>query len=65
MSPGLAKMWVSISSLGFLFLSVVLIYFSRYKLKNKLLKFLFSFTAYIFLILAGLIIFAIVIGGPS
>lgn len=65
MSPALVKMWISISSLGFMFISIVLIYLSRFKIKNKFIKFILSFFAYICLILAGLIIFITVVGGPS
>lgn len=65
MSPGLMRMWISISGIGFLAISVFLIYLSRYKLKNRILKGITALLAYILLVLGGLIIFIIVIAGPS
>ncbi len=64
-SPGLMKMWISLSGIGFLAISVFLIYFSRYKFKNGVLKTLTAIIAYILLILAGLIIFLVVMAGPT
>ncbi|MFL6560968.1 MAG: DUF2768 domain-containing protein, partial [Bacillus sp. (in: firmicutes)] len=34
MSPAMFKMWVSIAGMGFMFLAIMTIYFSRYKLKG-------------------------------
>jgi hypothetical protein len=65
MSPGLMKMWISLSGIGFMAISVFLIYFSRYKLKNGVLKTITAVIAYILLLLAGLIIFFIVLAGPT
>jgi hypothetical protein len=63
MSPGLIKMWFALSSMGFMFISVFSIYLSRYKLKG-FLKTLTAIIAYIFMILAGMIIFLVVFSGP-
>ncbi|WP_184524443.1 DUF2768 domain-containing protein [Bacillus benzoevorans] len=65
MSPALMKMWVSLSGMGFMVISVVLIYLSRYKFKNGVLKTITAIIAYILLLLAGLIIFFIVLAGPT
>lgn len=65
MSPGLIKMWISLSGIGFMAISVFLIYFSRHKFKNKILKTISAIIAYILMLLAGLIIFFIVLAGPT
>ncbi|MCM3766555.1 DUF2768 domain-containing protein [Neobacillus niacini] len=52
MSPGMIKMWISIAGIGFMFLAIAAIYFSRYKLTG-VLKFISAVVAYIFLIAAG------------
>ncbi|KAB2333694.1 DUF2768 domain-containing protein [Cytobacillus gottheilii] len=65
MSDSLMKMWISLSSMGFMFISILLIYLSRFKLKNKTLKFITAFIAYILMIISGIIIFLIVFGGPT
>lgn len=65
MSPGLLKMWTSLSGLGFMFLSIVLIYLSRFKMKNRFFKGISAVIAYTFMIISGIIIFIVVIGGPS
>ena len=35
-SPGLMKMWIALTAMGFMFISVFSVYFSRYKLKGVL-----------------------------
>ncbi|MDQ0155230.1 DUF2768 domain-containing protein [Robertmurraya andreesenii] len=65
MSPAMVKMWISISSMGFMFVSIILIYLSRYKLKNRIIKFISAFIAYSLLIISGIIIFLVVMGGPT
>ena len=42
MSPALMKMWISLASMGFMFIAIIFIYLSRYKLKQGVLK---AFTA--------------------
>ncbi|HZG60282.1 MAG TPA: DUF2768 domain-containing protein [Anoxybacillus sp.] len=64
MSPALVKMWIALASMAFMFISVFSIYFSRYKAKNKLLKFISALIAYVLMILAGLIIIFVVFSGP-
>ncbi|KIL48942.1 hypothetical protein KP77_21530 [Jeotgalibacillus alimentarius] len=61
----LTKMWISFGSMGFMFLAIIIIYFSRYKISNKVLKFITAFAAYIFMILAGLIMLWVVLSGPT
>ncbi|MFT4413107.1 DUF2768 domain-containing protein [Fredinandcohnia humi] len=63
MTPGLLKMWISFAGIAFMFLAVISIYFSRYKLKG-ILKGIVATIAYIFMILAGIIIFFVVFSGP-
>lgn len=65
MSPSLMKMWISFYSMGFMFVAIVLIYLSRYKLKGAIIKFITAFIAYILMIVAGIVIFLIVFSGPT
>jgi hypothetical protein len=46
-------MWISIAGMALMFLAIITIYFSRYKLKG-VLRFIAAIVAYIFLIVAGL-----------
>ncbi|HYK72007.1 MAG TPA: DUF2768 domain-containing protein [Pseudoneobacillus sp.] len=64
MSPSLLKMWISLAGMGFMFLAIILIYFSRYKL-NGIFKILTAIIAYILMILSGIIIIFIVFSGPT
>ncbi|MGD6878216.1 DUF2768 domain-containing protein [Bacillus infantis] len=65
MSPALMKMWVSLASMGFMFISILMIYLSRYKLNNKSLKFISALVAYLLMIVSGLIILFVVLSGPT
>jgi hypothetical protein len=58
MSPGMLKMWISIAGMGLMFLAIITIYLSRYKLKG-VLKFLTGVLAYIFLIISGITLFVV------
>ncbi len=62
MSPGLMKMWISLSAMGFMFLAVFLIYLSRYTFKNKVFKITTAVFAYAFMFLSGVLMFAVVMG---
>lgn len=64
MSPALMKMWISFGAMGFMFLSMISIYFSRYKLKG-VFRIITALIAYVLLILSGIIIFLIVFSGPT
>jgi amino acid transporter len=64
MSPSLLKMWISLAGMGFMFFAIILIYFSRYKLKG-FFKILTAIIAYILVILSGIIIFFVVFSGPT
>ncbi|WP_425262369.1 DUF2768 domain-containing protein [Sporosarcina pasteurii] len=58
-------MWLSFYAMGFMFVSMGLIYFSRHKLKNRLLKFLFALVAYALLLFCFLAMIYLVFSGPS
>jgi hypothetical protein len=58
------KMWISLSGMGFMFLAIILIYFSRYKLKG-FIKIITAIFAYVFMVLSGIIIFFVVFTGPT
>lgn len=47
------KMWVSIAGMGFMFLAIMTIYLSRYKLKG-VLKIITAIIAYLLMIVSGL-----------
>ncbi|MGN7939811.1 DUF2768 domain-containing protein [Virgibacillus sp. 6R] len=64
MSIALMKMWISFASMGFMFIAIILIYLSRFKLKNGIIKNIVTLFAYIFMILAGIIILFVVFSGP-
>lgn len=61
----LDKMWVSFYGIGFLMISMGMIYLSRYKLQNGFLKFLFALIAYVLLILGFFIMVFTVMSGPT
>lgn len=65
MSPAMLKMWISIGAMGLMFISIVMIYLSRYKLNNGVFKFITALIAYIFMIISGIIIFFVVMSGPT
>ncbi|SHN19721.1 DUF2768 domain-containing protein [Gracilibacillus kekensis] len=64
MSDALMKMWISFGGMGALILAMVLILLSRYKLKG-MISGIVAFVAYICLVVGGLIIFLVVLSGPS
>ena len=59
MTPALMKMWISLSSMGFMFIAIILIYLSRFKLKQKILKMRIQLLFALFIVIChlGLIIF--------
>ncbi|WP_426392719.1 DUF2768 domain-containing protein [Mammaliicoccus sciuri] len=57
-------MWVSFYSIGFMILAIILVYLSRFKLKNKIISSITMFLAVISLIIAGIFMIA-VLGGSS
>lgn len=63
MTPGLMKMWFALASMGFMFIAMIAIYFSRYKLKG-FFKTITAIIAYFFVLLAGVIILFVVFSGP-
>lgn len=61
----LTKMWISFFSMGFMFVAIISIYLSRYKISNKVLKFITALIAYVLMIVAGLIMIFVVFSGPT
>lgn len=59
------KMWISFASMGFMLFAILTIYFSRYKIKQKFLRFITAFMAYILMIAGGLMMIYIVLSGPT
>ncbi|NQD66777.1 DUF2768 domain-containing protein [Bacillus haikouensis] len=59
------KMWISFASMGFMFLAILMIYFSRYKIKQKFIRFITALIAYILMIAGGLMMIYIVLSGPT
>ncbi|WP_223702056.1 DUF2768 domain-containing protein [Sutcliffiella deserti] len=64
MSPALMKMWISFVAMGFMIISVLTVYFTRFKVKNNILRLILNAIAFLLIVLAGLIIFFVVFSGP-
>jgi hypothetical protein len=64
MSPALMKMWISFVAMGFMFISVLTVYFTRFKIKNSIVRGILNTIAFLLIVLAGLIIFYVVFSGP-
>ncbi|WP_409298061.1 DUF2768 domain-containing protein [Peribacillus sp. SCS-26] len=64
MTPALQKMWISFAAMGFMAISILIIYLSRYKLKG-FLKIVTAVIAYVLMISAGLIMLLVVLSGPT
>lgn len=64
MSESMLNMYISFAGMIFMFLAIGLILFSRHKLKG-IIRVITATLAYIFMILAGIIIFYIVFSGPT
>nr|WP_071459976.1 DUF2768 domain-containing protein [Bacillus mediterraneensis] len=64
MSTGLMKMYISFAGMFAMGLSLVFLYLSRYKLSG-ILKVFSAIVAYILMIFAGLVIFMVVMSGPT
>jgi len=47
------KMWISVAGMGLMFLAIITIYFSRFKLKG-ILKLITAVLAYLFMFIAGI-----------
>ena len=61
----LDKMWVSFAAMGFMMISMGLIYVSRNKINNRIIKFILATIAYILLIGGFLGMIYIVFSGPA
>ncbi|MHA6259630.1 DUF2768 domain-containing protein [Sporosarcina sp. CAU 1771] len=59
------KMWLSFYAMGFMVISMGLIYTSRYKIKNRIIKFVFALVAYVLLIISFLALVYLVFNGPT
>ncbi|MGG3739540.1 DUF2768 domain-containing protein [Aeribacillus pallidus] len=64
MSPAMMKMWISFAAMGAMFVSILAIYISRYKLKG-FFKWIVALLAYIFMISGGLMMLYVVLSGPT
>lgn len=64
MTPALQKMWISFAAMLFMIISIVSVYFSRYKLKG-IFKAITTFIAFVLMVLAGIIVFLVVVSGPT
>ncbi|PIC87779.1 MULTISPECIES: DUF2768 domain-containing protein [unclassified Sporosarcina] len=61
----LDKMWLSFYAMGFMVISMGLIYLSRYKIKNRVLQILFAIIAYTLLISSFFAMVYLVFNGPT
>ena len=59
------KMWLSFYAMGFMAISMGLIYVSRHKLKNRFFKFIFAFIAYSLLTFSFFAMVYLVFNGPT
>ncbi|MBN8234688.1 DUF2768 domain-containing protein [Halobacillus kuroshimensis] len=64
MSESMLNMYISFAGIISLFLAIGLIYLSRFKLKG-IFSAVTAVFAYLFMIVGGLIIFYIVLSGPT
>ncbi|ARF18606.1 DUF2768 domain-containing protein [Sporosarcina sp. P3] len=61
----LDKMWLSFYAMGFMVISMGLIYLSRYKIKNRVVRILFAIIAYTLLITSFFAMVYLVFNGPT
>ncbi|PIC71958.1 NAD(FAD)-dependent dehydrogenase [Sporosarcina sp. P2] len=61
----LDKMWLSFYAMGFMAISMGLIYLSRYKIKNRVVQILFAIIAYTLLITSFFAMVYLVFNGPT
>lgn len=59
------KMWLSFYAMGFMVISMGLIYASRHKLKNRIIKIVFALIAYTLLIISFFAMIYLVFNGPT
>jgi Protein of unknown function (DUF2768) len=64
LSPALMKMWISFVGMGLMAISLLTIYLSRFKLKG-VLRIITAVIAYGLMVLSGIIIFLVVMSGPT
>lgn len=63
MSEGLMKMWIALSAIGLMFIAVLFINMSRYKVKG-VWKYILAIIAWVSMIVAGIFIILVVFTGP-
>lgn len=61
----LDKMWLSFYAMGFMVISMGLIYASRYKIKNRVVQIVFAIIAYALLISSFFAMVYLVFNGPT
>ncbi|WP_371682723.1 DUF2768 domain-containing protein [Sporosarcina sp. PTS2304] len=61
----LDKMWLSFYAMGFMVISMGLIYASRYKIKNRAIQIIFAIIAYTLLITSFFAMVYLVFNGPT
>ena len=59
------KMWLSFYAMGFMVISMGLIYASRNKINNRIIKFVFAFVAYALLTFSFISMIYLVFNGPT
>ncbi|MCZ2259472.1 DUF2768 domain-containing protein [Sporosarcina sp. G11-34] len=59
------KMWLSFYAMGFMVISMGLIYASRHKINNRVIKFVLALVAYVLLILSFFALIYLVFNGPT
>ncbi|KGX92171.1 hypothetical protein N781_17885 [Pontibacillus halophilus JSM 076056 = DSM 19796] len=64
MSESMLKMYISFAGMIFMFVAIGLIMLSRYKLRG-IFKIVTGALAYMFMLSAGVIIFYVVMSGPT
>lgn len=65
MSLSMIKMWISIAAMILMALAMLSIYASRFKMKPGFLKVIVTISAYLFLIIGGLMMAYVVFSGPT
>ncbi|MBM7648002.1 glucan phosphoethanolaminetransferase (alkaline phosphatase superfamily) [Bacillus ectoiniformans] len=65
MSPAMLKMWVSLIGMGLMFVAIVAIYISRYKVKHGFIRAITAIIAYLCMIVGGIIMVYVVFSGPT
>lgn len=65
MSVSMQKMWISIIAMVLMALAMLTIHISRFKLKKGFLKVVTALTAWVCMIIGGLLMLFVVLTGPT